>query len=89
MPRWGEIDIIAIDGNEIVFVEVKTRTSDRFGDPLEAITPHKLKALRRTINYFLTHEGREYLDCPQRIDVIGIELDRASKKLKNLSHLKI
>lgn len=43
----GEIDIVAIDGRETVFVEVKTRTSVAFGHPLEAITAQKLARLRR------------------------------------------
>lgn len=45
--RQGEIDIIARDGDETVFVEVKTRSSVAFGHPLEAITAAKLARLRR------------------------------------------
>jgi len=43
----GEIDIVARDGAELVFVEVKTRSSVAFGHPLEAITVTKLARLRR------------------------------------------
>ncbi len=43
----GEIDLVARDGDETVFVEVKTRSSVRFGHPLEAITARKLARLRR------------------------------------------
>jgi len=43
----GEIDIVAADDNETVFVEVKTRSSLIFGHPLEAITVQKLARLRR------------------------------------------
>ncbi|WP_350349981.1 YraN family protein [Agromyces sp. G08B096] len=45
--RLGEIDIVARDGHDTVFVEVKTRTSADFGHPFEAITPMKLARLRR------------------------------------------
>ena len=43
----GEIDLVARDGDELVFVEVKTRTSTAFGHPFEAITALKLARLRR------------------------------------------
>lgn len=36
---YGELDITAVDGNTLVFIEVKTRISDNFGTPFEAITP--------------------------------------------------
>ena len=43
----GEIDLVAREGHELVFAEVKTRSSTAFGHPLEAITPIKLARLRR------------------------------------------
>lgn len=43
----GEIDVVAFDGSETAFIEVKTRTSVAFGHPLEAITTLKLARLRR------------------------------------------
>lgn len=43
----GEIDLVARAGSELVFVEVKTRSSGAFGHPLQAITPAKLARLRR------------------------------------------
>ena len=89
MPRWGEIDIIALDKDEIVFVEVKSRTNSNYGDPLDAITPHKLKSLRRTINYFLTHEGSEYFESPQRIDVISVLIDPVTSKLESIEQVSI
>lgn len=70
--RYGEIDIVAIDNNTLVFIEVKTRTSDDFGNPLEAITPWKLQSLIKTAQYYkLTHRN---LPDPLRIDAIGIKL---------------
>jgi putative endonuclease len=41
----GEIDLVAVDGATLVVVEVKTRSSEAFGHPLEAITPGKLERL--------------------------------------------
>ena len=49
--RQGEIDLVVRDGDALVFVEVKTRSSTAFGHPFEAITPVKLARLRR-----LAHE---------------------------------
>ncbi len=43
----GEIDLVARDGDDTVFVEVKTRSSTAFGHPFEAITPRKLARMRR------------------------------------------
>jgi putative endonuclease len=55
----GEIDLVARDGDELVFVEVKTRTSTAFGHPLEAITARKLARLRRLAAAWCTaHETR-------------------------------
>lgn len=45
--QQGEIDIVAVDGDETVFIEVKTRSSVAYGHPLEAITAQKLARLRR------------------------------------------
>jgi putative endonuclease len=66
----GELDIVAYDGRTLVVVEVKTRTSDRFGSPAEAVTPHKAARLRRLSAQWL----REHDDHPfdVRIDVVGV-----------------
>lgn len=53
----GEIDIVARDGDVLVFCEVKTRRDDRAGTPLEAITPHKQRQLRRLAAAWLARHG--------------------------------
>ncbi len=54
----GEIDLIAEKNDEIVFVEVKTRRSDRFGCPAESVTREKQRHMKRTAEYYLiTHDG--------------------------------
>lgn len=71
--RFGEIDIIAVDGDTLVFVEVKARWSKKFGAPEEAVTPQKLYKIKRTAEYFsLTHKG---LPEKLRIDVVAIEAE--------------
>ena len=68
--RQGEIDIVASRGKELVFFEVKTRSSTRFGYPVEAISSAKLARLRRLVGLWLAdhphHRGRI------RLDLIGI-----------------
>ena len=51
--RHGEIDIIAEKYGEMAFVEVKTRTSDTFGDPGEAVGFTKRRRMRKTAEYYL------------------------------------
>jgi putative endonuclease len=49
----GEIDLIALQGQILVFVEVKTRSSDLYGPPEGAVTQHKLKQMRKVAGYYL------------------------------------
>lgn len=68
--RYGEIDLVTRDQHEIVFVEVKTRTTGWAGHPLEAVTPTKLARLRRLAGAWIAahpHHARRI-----RIDAIGI-----------------
>lgn len=78
----GELDIVAHDGEATVFVEVKTRSSDRFGHPLDAITPGKLARLRRLAGAWCaaqsTTTGRI------RIDVIAVIAGRAGITLDHV-----
>jgi len=69
----GEIDIIACQGKNLVFVEVKTRASLSCGTPQEAVTPSKQKKIRRVALHYLQGSGRVYDEI--RFDVIGITID--------------
>lgn len=71
--RLGELDIICRDSSTIVFVEVKTRTSDAFGSPAEAVDARKQAKLRRLAQEYLIGHGLEASDV--RFDVLGIRLD--------------
>lgn len=83
--RYGEIDIIALDKDTLVFVEVKTRTSSQFGNPLEAITSWKLRTLVKTAQFYkLTHQN---LPDSLRIDAIAVELFTRGE-LKNIEHVR-
>ncbi|OGV93490.1 YraN family protein [Microgenomates group bacterium RIFCSPLOWO2_01_FULL_47_10] len=67
----GEIDLVFQDGKQLVFVEVKTRTTDVRGHPEEAVTPHKIHKITQVGEYFL----KTHPDLPHfaRIDVVAIE----------------
>ena len=61
----GEIDIVALDGRELVIVEVKTRTSTTYGDPVEAVTYRKQRKLRELAALWLKanpHRGSVRFD---------------------------
>lgn len=68
--RYGEIDIIALDGVVLVFCEVKTRRGTSFGGPLAAITAAKLARMRRLAVLWLEEHGGHR--GPIRIDVVGL-----------------
>ena len=69
----GEIDIIAYDGDTLVFVEVKTRDLSAPMLPEESVTPHKQKQIRRVAEAYLYHHRLE--DIPCRFDVLALRFD--------------
>ncbi len=66
----GEIDIVAAQGRRIRFVEVKTRTSNRYGEPEEAVTLGKQKKIIRLAQWYLKARKKE--DMPISFDVIAV-----------------
>lgn len=82
--RFCEIDIIAKQKNTTVFVEVKTRRTNDFGSPFEAITPSKFANIVKGVQYYLSENSnvKDY-----RIDVIGITIKPELKieHMKNIS----
>ncbi|MBI4028892.1 MAG: YraN family protein [Candidatus Blackburnbacteria bacterium] len=82
--RTGEIDIVAIDHNVLVFVEVKTRYSYKYGLPEESVTPQKINSIIRTGQYFklLNPQTPGLL----RVDVVAIDyVKNTTRLLKNVS----
>jgi len=81
---YGEIDIVAIHENTLVFVEVKTRSSDKFGTPFEAITTWKLHPLIRTAQFYKqTHKN---LPESMRIDAIAVKV--SGNEVLDIEHIK-
>jgi putative endonuclease len=78
--RGGELDVIARDGQTIVFVEVKTRASRMFGEAAEAVTPLKqLRMTRLAEEYLARHHLSE---CPCRFDVVSIDVDTGAPAIE-------
>jgi len=68
--RFGEIDIIARDGKSLVFIEVKTRSNNRFGNPLEAVDTRKQGQIAKVALDYLARN--KLLDKPARFDIVTI-----------------
>lgn len=69
--RGGEIDIVARDGEYLVFVEVKARYSHEYGLPVESITPWKIKALLKTALFYIQKIG--WGDKGYRLDMVSVD----------------
>ena len=72
--KFGEIDIIALDKNVIVFVEVKARDTLAFGRPIEAVDYKKQQKIKKTAQMYLIMKKKPYADV--RFDVIEIVGDK-------------
>ena len=85
LTRFGEIDLVAQSGPQIVFVEVKTRLSQKFGLPEEAIDANKKeKLLQAGLEYLAKNQ---VLSDNYRFDCVAIEIERA-KKIARIRHHK-
>lgn len=84
--RYGELDVIAVDDESriLVFVEVKTRTSDRFGGVAQAVTPDKVRRLRRLAGLWLAAQDGSWSAI--RIDVVGVRIGR--RRTPEITHVR-
>nr|WP_274638223.1 YraN family protein [Microbacterium bovistercoris] len=81
----GEVDVVASRGDTLVFVEVKTRRSDGFGDPLEAVDAPKRARLWRLAHAWCAQHPDRARGREVRLDVIGITgADPATARLEHL-----
>ena len=66
----GELDLVALDGDTVVFIEVKTRQGEDHGQPVDAITADKQRRLTRAALVFLKQRG--WLERRSRFDVVAV-----------------
>lgn len=81
--RYGEIDIVAVDGMTIVFVEVKTRRSETGPRPALAVDEHRRRRMTRAATAFLKSHG--LLEYPARFDIVEViwPVDRRKPTIKH------
>ena len=76
----GEIDIVANHNNHLVFIEVKSRLNLEYGEPEYAITPKKIKQIKKIAELYLFDKEIEEVDC--RFDVVAVLLeDKSNPKI--------
>ncbi|GBD98391.1 hypothetical protein BMS3Abin07_00403 [bacterium BMS3Abin07] len=76
---FGEIDIIALHSGTIVFVEVKTRKTDEYGMPFEAVNYHKQRKLKNTALMYLKRFKK---GVSARFDVVSIFMNNGEEKVR-------
>lgn len=82
--RYGELDVIAAEGRDLVVVEVKTRSGSLFGDVAEAVTPAKYQRMRRLTGMWLSEQDVHWPAI--RFDVVAVQLNWGA--LPTVTHLR-
>ena len=83
--RFGEVDIVARDGEELVFVEVRTRRGGGFGAPEESLSAAKMRRLVTTCEDYIQRRTGEHTEW--RIDLVCVHLDRG-REAPRIHHLR-
>lgn len=76
----GELDCVALKDRTLVFLEVKARTSDEFGGPLQAVDRRKRRKLTRLAQYYAKAHG--LTDAPQRFDVVAVWFEGGAPRVE-------
>jgi putative endonuclease len=82
----GELDLVAVDGRTVVFVEVKTRVDALHGSPADAVDMAKQRRLTRLAESFLKRHG--LLEYPARFDVVAIVWPEGSRRPASIEHFR-
>ncbi len=87
--RYGEIDVVARDGDTLVFIEVKTRRSRGFGLPKDSLDARKKRRIITASMNFLRKAAvvdPSLQECPVRFDVVGIELGQGGYAVEHIQN---
>ncbi len=79
---FGEVDVIAEEGQVLVFVEVRSHSRPEYGDPLESVDRRKQRQVAKTALHYLLDKGWENREA--RFDVIGIQWDAGQVRLSHI-----
>ncbi len=82
--RYGEIDLIAKQGDEIVFIEVKARRNLSAGYPEESVTPRKLRSIEAVANFYMQAKK---ITGDYRIDVIAIIIKDDEPEIRHIQNV--
>lgn len=82
--RYGELDIVCAKNRAIIFVEVKTRNSIKYGYPEEAITRKKMEHIRKAALLYLNESNTAYSEI--RFDVITILINDKEQKINHIEN---
>lgn len=85
--RGGEIDIVALDGKALVYVEVKTRSTHSFGLPEESVGYYKIRFIERASKFY--RSSRKNLPQQERIDVVAIDLSESKPQIKLIKNASL
>jgi putative endonuclease len=80
--RAGELDLVALDGDTVVFVEVRSRRGAGAGTPLESVDARKQAQVSRVARHFLA--GERWHDRDVRFDVVGVRFDREPPEVEHV-----
>jgi putative endonuclease len=83
--RYGELDLVAVDGRTVVFIEVKTRSSHEAGHPAEAVEENKQRRLTRAARAFV--QQHRLHECATRFDVIALTWPHGARQ-PQLEHIR-
>ena len=83
--KWGELDLVAVDGKTVVFVEVKTRNDSTTDHPAESVDAAKQRRLTRLAVAFLKHH--KLLEYPARFDVVAVTWPSGTRR-PTIEHIR-